>query len=454
MTRPTSVAAMMAQVALAPTPESHNGRQDSWQTHHNSGTYTWNDLVRTIAGDEFAKENKVAGLLSKKTNRIMDHSLQGFILHNLSMSFHASENNIVRVICFLSEVTNLLRDRPRIHLSNLIAELIARDVVRDRGPGLPGSDHIKKILFIAIGWITHLFVPDVTKIDQSFAVDTEGAVCFEVSSVPDDDDNRPIIEIVRELGDILPTCPNTDNSPTADILHVASLNIATLIRVGNVQIHWTESISSHLDFDTAHLDPQTGTIVPVLKLFRYPSFCYQHSLPTSVLHELLGDWYDPTTKPARFTTKALMQEILLSYKLLVLFDRKARKLFKHITKDIAKLSDYDDELDKLCLGYSHDRPEPFSWHEPRGLRETFRASSDFPIFSSRLIKVEQFIDSIQPNTITALWKDRRDILRWYTFWAIFVLGSINLAVALVQTSLAAEQVRLAKLTLLPTMKQS
>ena len=130
----------------------------------------------------------------------------------------------------------------------------------------------------------------------------------------------------------------------------------------------------------------------------------------------MKDWYDEDSEPARFSTTALMQEILLSYRLLVLFDRRARGSFDKVASRIRRLDDFDSELDELCLG-SPPRRGPWGrfLFKPEGLRETFRASSDFPIFSARLLKIEEFIDSVQPTRIASLWRDRRDILRWYTF---------------------------------------
>lgn len=143
-----------------------------------------------------------------------------------------------------------------------------------------------------------------------------------------------------------------------------------------------------------------------------------------------------------------MQEILHSYKLLVLLDKRARKKFCSITNNASKQDEYDLELDQLCLGGRRGRLSRLGFAQrPDGLRETFQAHSDFPIFSSRLLKLEEYIDSVQPNRVSSLWRDRRDILRWYTFWAVFFLGSLNIFFAVAQTALSSEQVRLAQLAL-------
>ncbi|KAJ8130117.1 hypothetical protein O1611_g3517 [Lasiodiplodia mahajangana] len=408
--------------------------QNSTHRRSDGNTHTsWRALVRQIAGQPFPNESTVATVFETRLRKILCSEVVAYLSQTLLPTFHGNSDNVTRIVHLMSLMVDLLRGRPNIHVSTAIVTLVqqgALGAAEAEDARLMNSQ--KKLLFIVVGWITNIYIPDTAVIDQPYKVDTEGATCFDMAEVEPDVDNRPILEIVRGLGDVLPVRDNVGDADIGEskILHVASLNIATLTRVGQVRIDWTSSISSHLDFDTACLSPETGIMQPVLKLFR-----------------LLHDWYDEHTKPAKFSTKALMQEILLSYKLLVQFDNKAKSVYRQITADLAKLEDFDPELDICALGVSrHSRQYQYYWGRRQFTRETFNASSDFPIFSCRLRKLEQFIDSIQPNKISSLWKDRRDILRWYTFWAVFALGTANLVIALVQTLLSAEQVRLAQLS--------
>src|SRR5215471_229997 len=82
------------------------------------------------------------------------------------------------------------------------------------------------------------------------------------------------------------------------------------------------------------------------------------------------------------------------------------------------------------------------------VKESFDAFADFPILGSRLMRIQAHIDGIQLNPITSLWRDKRDILRWYTFWAVVLIGSLNLVLAAVQAGLSAAQVEIAKQALL------
>ncbi|KAI1317388.1 hypothetical protein F5Y16DRAFT_149665 [Xylariaceae sp. FL0255] len=416
----------------------------------------WQVLVHSVAGDSFLKEPQVVTLVQRRVKRLLDRSpTLGLIRSHIHPEFHHDDDDTSRVVHVIAKIMSLLRDRPRMHMAVLISELLSQNVCG--GTATESNDPatiegIKKLIFVSFGWATSLYLPDTSRLDQPFAIVSEGSSCFEKLRADPDADHVPIVGVIRELGDILPTRMSWDDPGSSkwstqsdgDVLNVASLNFATLTKVGKVRIDWVESLSAHLDFDTANLDPVSGTITPTLKLFRYPSLCYQHSSSSSLMDRVLQDWYDAGSAPPKFTVNRLMQEILLSYSLLVLFDRRARRTFVDSTRGMSSEPDYDEELDRLCIGSNRRQMRRDFWFEPEGLRETFQANSDFPIFSARLCKIQRFVDSIQPNRIQSLWRDRRDILRWYTFWAVFVLGSINFAVSILQTALSAEQVRLAR----------
>lgn len=257
-----------------------------------SDTFTpWQALVRQIAGQPFPNEQTVATVCEKRLRKLLSLEAVDLLLRGLSPTFHSSTDSITRIVQATCSVNELLRTRPTIYLSTAISTLVEQGVLYQDETEETRLPTQKKLVFVLVGWITNMYVPDVVALNRPFKIDTEGATCFETTEIDPDIDNRPILEIVRELGDILPSRPpgsGLQNEPfqpdSLDILHVASLNIATLIRVGNFRIDWTSSISSHLDFNTAYLDPETGAMQPVLKLFRYPSLCYQFVQESSILH--------------------------------------------------------------------------------------------------------------------------------------------------------------------------
>lgn len=84
----------------------------------------------------------------------------------------------------------------------------------------------------------------------------------------------------------------------------------------------------------------------------------------------------------------------------------------------------------------------FSIGQP--VRETYHAESDFPILRKRLLKLHYYIDGIQPNRVSSLWTDRRDMRLWYTFWAVIVIGGISIIQSFVSIFLSAAQVNIAQ----------
>ena len=131
---------------------------------------------------------------------------------------------------------------------------------------------------------------------------------------------------------------------------------------------------------------------------------------------------------------------MLSLRLLFRDDRRARRIFQRQERARAITSGIIDPwLDNLC-GATHST-SILSWGSP--VRETYSAKSDFPIFASRLHKVQEYVTGIQPNRIVSLWRDRRDLQRWYTIWAVLIIGGISVLLAIAQIWLSAAQVGIA-----------
>ena len=50
----------------------------------------------------------------------------------------------------------------------------------------------------------------------------------------------------------------------------------------------------------------------------------------------------------------------------------------------------------------------------------------YGIFENRLRELKAYMDSQKPGGIRALWRDKRDTLQWYTFWAVIIVGSLGI----------------------------
>lgn len=125
-----------------------------------------------------------------------------------------------------------------------------------------------------------------------------------------------------------------------------------------------------------------------------------------------------------------MKEVLLTTHLIFSQFKKARKLFR-----LADTS--TDPLLAIICG--HEWPATFrDWnHRPRRVYDLY---DDFPIFEKRLRIINDQIALSRPKGLKELWKDDRDKLQWYTFWAVVIIGGSGVVLSICQTGLAAVQV--------------
>ena len=368
----------------------------------------------------------------------------------LHPAFCARSEKNTRVVRLLCEVAEQLRRREDISIKRIISVLAGNSVLRESPSG---KDQIRCI-FASVGWLTMLYKPNTSEVCEPLTIAPGRASFFLSSTLDTSFAQRSLTEMLRNYGDILPMGRTMDANGPAEAdtqaLQVASLNVATLKRVANVKIEWVDEISGHLDFQPS---------IPSLKILRFPSFCHLHMGDESVLsryvaartgsdfiniNSVLTRYYDGVRKPDGFTVGRYLREILLSYSLLFRFDSHAQKTYHNIERIRAGKDGHRDPLlDELCMGRDAHTSLRLLYWLTTPVKESFDAASDFPILSSRLWRVQKHIESIQPNRISSLWRDKRDIMRWYTFWAVVILGSFNILIAMVQAALSAAQVKLA-----------
>ena len=146
-----------------------------------------------------------------------------------------------------------------------------------------------------------------------------------------------------------------------------------------------------------------------------------------LLCSAVDDFYDDWNKPKGFVTKTFLDEVLLSYRLLFGDDQRSRKLYaeKHRQKACNRRGGVDDPvLDELCN---------YKGLKAMKSRTSYNKGQHFPILGSRLAVIQEDTDHLQLNNITALWHDRRDLSRWYTFWAVLIIGGIGIILSGIQT---------------------
>ncbi len=128
-----------------------------------------------------------------------------------------------------------------------------------------------QLVFVMSGWITMLFAPLIphSGAQHELQVDITGTRRFLTSSQPTMKAERPLVEVLKGFGEILPlgrreTSRSDVGEARSDTLEVANLNMATLVNIGRIHVIWVKSISSHLEFDSLHQR---------LSLFCVPMFC-------------------------------------------------------------------------------------------------------------------------------------------------------------------------------------
>lgn len=143
--------------------------------------------------------------------------------------------------------------------------------------------------------------------------------------------------------------------------------------------------------------------------------------------------------------------MLLSYRVLFGQSEKARRLFrKSEIHKIPKFNGvYDPLLTTLCGKPSSRAMKSLpselwieTWRDFAGHlleQEIYSADTDFPVLGARLLELQAFNSSQKANRIWDIWRDRRNPLQWYTFWAVIIIGGLTLIISVVQTTLSGAQ---------------
>lgn len=156
---------------------------------------------------------------------------------------------------------------------------------------------------------------------------------------------------------------------------------------------------------------------------------------------------------------SLEQEVILSYRLLFGQDGKSRKVAReeiYQLKHSCAKQNVDAMLLDLCerkyeygslwwktydevlQGYASEI-WPITCRTLEGhlqQSDVYSARDDFPRLGRRLIKLQQFNSRQRPNKLTDLWRDRRNPLQWYTFWAVVLVGGVANILAALQLLVA------------------
>ena len=70
---------------------------------------------------------------------------------------------------------------------------------------------------------------------------------------------------------------------------------------------------------------------------------------------------------------------------------------------------------------------------------SYTVRHDFPIFGARLLALQEYNERQKPTRARDLWRDRRNPLQWYTFWAVIWVGSISIILGTLQLAVSIAQ---------------
>ncbi|KAK0728334.1 hypothetical protein B0T26DRAFT_672878 [Lasiosphaeria miniovina] len=99
-------------------------------------------------------------------------------------------------------------------------------------------------------------------------------------------------------------------------------------------------------------------------------------------------------------------------------------------RDEGRADEYDELLNLVCA-HPYDRKVralpaslwPVTCRDLEGhVQEqgSYSSQGDFPFLGQRLAKLQEFTHRQQPSELWDLRRDRRNLLQWYTFWAVMV----------------------------------
>jgi hypothetical protein len=103
------------------------------------------------------------------------------------------------------------------------------------------------------------------------------------------------------------------------------------------------------------------------------------------------------------------------------------------------LAGWDPLLNSLC-GSDWTKEPLYEYLDAPYVRTVYSAATDFPFFGQRLIDLHIYVAVQCPSNFSTLWRDRRDIGRYWALWAVFFFGLITIIVGIIQTALTAGQI--------------
>lgn len=152
----------------------------------------------------------------------------------------------------------------------------------------------------------------------------------------------------------------------------------------------------------------------------------------------IGEQDYPTIQSGDF-----FRELLCSYRLLFGQDKASRRVFEKDFRDRSYPEQEALEPDPLLLPLCQEdwsRQLVYEELDVSNVRTVYSATIDFPFFMERLMNLQEYVITQSPNDWSSLWRDRRDLPRFWGLFAVLLFGAASILLALVQIALAGVQV--------------
>ncbi|KAI5811342.1 hypothetical protein DFH27DRAFT_22492 [Peziza echinospora] len=175
--------------------------------------------------------------------------------------------------------------------------------------------------------------------------------------------------------------------------------------LGGMEFVWTDDITKHLTLDTK---------LNTVKIYSHVAFAYLHAeagTESSLSKSGLSFYHH------------MLTEITSTYLLLFGHNDRSRRIFANIDTDNRSAGYFD------LFAPQHAIPST----KPKALYTTL---DDFPIFGDRILELRGLL---RPKGLAGLWRDTRDTLQWYTFWAVVVIGGVSLLLGVGQMAVGGLQ---------------
>ncbi|KAH0544773.1 hypothetical protein FGG08_001140 [Glutinoglossum americanum] len=342
------------------------------------------------------------------------------------------------------ETANYARTGECFGIDEIVAHLLNSDVILALDAG--GIwENARGLVFALLGWQTMLYSPSFgTCPPQQLAIadvlDGFTGQAFMAYKQDQASAKHSLSDFLLGFGVMLPrenTCigdkvEDRQAFESLTIIDPGEFNGYLLESIAKIRIKWVDVLAPHLEFDTA-----TNTLF----LFRYPSFCvanipsYGDISSRGVIHSCASYNGCSTEWASEADVTQLLQEILLSYRLLFGQSRQSRRLFRSMDPfEGLPPEGHDPLLSLLCGGRKCMDSLAFAQDQA-----FYRPLRDFPVLRSRIASLHHQMSRMKPRGWRELWRDKRDSTQWFTFWAVIIIGGSGILLSLIQVILQAVQ---------------